>query len=240
MAELEFKAFFDFEDLKPAKAFAIVKSVLFPELSGQVGHPEILKAQGKIKVLGTGALPIQFGGIEFDVGHVGHYALDWVSVKSSVLSLSHYDQLALSLSTEPAMVMAYVVNYDYDHWQNAEDPLHYTSKGKEYRHLPMKSNELPYPLEQKIIDISQNPGRWRWRRGFVEIVASVLWVAEPFWRRSYANKERILNADWLKVTQPNALLTRIESYPEFFSSANGEQGNIQRRLRELLYPLAQQ
>ena len=48
---------------------------------------------------------------------------------------------------------------EYDYWQNAEDLLLYRVAGRAVEGLRLVSNNLPAPLEQKVVDISANPGR---------------------------------------------------------------------------------
>jgi hypothetical protein len=67
-------------------------------------------------------------------------------------------------------------------WQNAEDLLQYPSVGRSWQHLPMKSNGLPPPREQSIIDILDNPGRWSLHVGFIEAIGAVMWSGERFWQ----------------------------------------------------------
>jgi hypothetical protein len=131
--------------------------------------------------------------------------------------------------------MAWVVDVDYHHWQNASDPLQYRAVGKPYAHLPMKSNGLPYPLEQMIIDISANPGRWRLRNGYHEVVAAVMWLGNAFWKLTEADRTKIENADWLKVSNSISSVIKVQSADKCFTTADGEEGELQDRLRLLLF-----
>lgn len=134
------------------------------------------------------------------------------------------------------LVQGWVVDREYNYWQNAEDPLEYTTEGRSYAHLPMKSNGLPYPLEQMIIDTSQNPGRRVMRVGYVEAVGYVMWFGEPFWKITGTSKQKVISQGWLKCEERPGGILRVQAAEQPFTSAEGEQGEIQRRLRELLFP----
>jgi len=102
----------------------------------------------------------------------------------------------------------------------------------------MKSNGLPYPLEQRIIDTSKNPGRCILKRGYHEAVGSVVWLGEPFWQLSGAEKSSLAYFDWLRVSHPEQNVIRIQSAESCFSGPDAKDGEIQRRLRKLLFPSA--
>src|SRR5262249_762748 len=124
-------------------------------------------------------------------------------------------------------VMAWTANADYDYWQNAEDPLQYTAKGRGWDHLPTKSNGLPYPLEREIIDTSGNPGRWTLRSGYYEAVGSVMWLGESFWKLTGAKKDEVTGAAWIQVSNPVDSVTRLEVLRKCFSSDAGFERELQ-------------
>lgn len=94
--------------------------------------------------------------------------LDWLS-------------LIIALSFSGELLIAYVSQEGYDYWQNAKDPAQYTRAGKPLPDLPMKSNGLPFPLEQQIFDTSRNPGRFVHREGYIEAIGSPMWFSDKFW-----------------------------------------------------------
>lgn len=99
----------------------------------------------------------------------------------------------------------------------------------------MKSNGLPFPLEQQIIDTSQNPGRRILRDGFVEAVGSVMWLGEQFWPLTGASKQTVLAAEWLECEQLANGVLRIQVADAPFRTAEGASGALQDRLRSLLF-----
>jgi len=139
-------------------------------------------------------------------------------------------------TAQHGLVHGWVVDREYDYWQNAHDPLQYEAHGRSYAHLPMKSNELPYPLEQMIIDTSRNPGRRVIRMGYVEAVGHLMWFGEPFWKSTGTSKRTVLAQKWLKCEERPGGILRVQAADQPFTSAEGKQGEIQRRLRQLLFP----
>jgi len=183
----------------------------------------------------TKAFNLQGHGLEFESGCVRNSHLDFLQVQSDSETTLPWDDCAAKFIGSPHFVMAWVADTEYEFWQNAEDLLHYTSRGKPYEHLPQKSNELPYPLERTIIDISANPGRTIFREGYFEVVGSLMWLGEPFWKLAGTEKSKVQNTDWLSISKPLPSVLRIEAYPKNFTTDVGEEGKLQRKLRSLLF-----
>jgi hypothetical protein len=75
--------------------------------------------------------------------------------------------------------------------QNIFDPLQFQARGMSIEGLRMISNGLPFPLEQKIVDISRNPGRFELRQGYVVVAAAYMWFGDEFWQVTGQTPERI-------------------------------------------------
>jgi hypothetical protein len=132
--------------------------------------------------------------------------------------------------------MGWIADSEYQHWQNAYDPLQFKSVGKDFSHLPMKSNGLPYPLEQSIIDTSNNPGRRVIQNGYYEVVGSVMWLGEPFWGLTGADRTAVEHADWIHKSSPRSSVIRLQVADEAFVEGTGRSGELQGKLRLLLFP----
>lgn len=147
-----------------------------------------------------------------------------------------WDEWAAGFLNSPHFVMAWLADTKYQFWQNAEDPLEYVAAGRPFEHLSTKSNDLPPPLSQMIIDISSNPGRRLLRNGYYEVVGAVMWLGKQFWALTDADRSEVERASWIqkKAAGPNAL--RIEVAPKCFDTAEGVSGEIQRKLRDVLFP----
>ena len=131
-------------------------------------------------------------------------------------------------------VQAWISDKDYDYWQNAKDPKVFESAGREYAHLPMKSNGLPPPLTQNVIDTSGNPGRWSLKSGYIEAVGSAMWLGEPFWRLvGDTRRAELLSADWLEVGSAAAGVLFVKSAKHAFCEHSSDQ--TQDQLRAILY-----
>lgn len=115
------------------------------------------------------------------------------------------------------------------------DPLLYTSAGKSYSHLPMRSNGLPYPVEQKVIDISANPGWWLFHDRYIEAIGAVTWLGEHFWRLTGANREEVQNTPWVNMSPSGSSAVKLQVAPGCFVAAEGSSGELQKRLRSLLF-----
>lgn len=72
------------------------------------------------------------------------------------------------------------------------------------------------------------------RDGYIEGVSAEMWLGEPFWQYAKCTKQELLKQDWLHCeVRPSHLYVR--AWPEPFSNAEGEQGEIQRKLLDLLF-----
>lgn len=100
-----------------------------------------------------------------------------------------------------------VYDDEYEFWQNAADPIQYKGSGRSYAGLPMKSNGLPYSVEQMVIDTSANPGRRIFRQGYVEAIGAIMWLGEQFWSLTGARKQDVLAEVCLTCEElPNGVL----------------------------------
>lgn len=132
-------------------------------------------------------------------------------------------------------VSAWVADPDYQFWQSAKYLSHYKTLGRPWEHLPTKSNGLPPPLEQAIVDVSNNPGRWAFHDGFIEAVGAVMWFGERFWQVTGTSKQQVLSQPWLQCAEIAQGLLRVQAAAQCFSTDEGEAGDLQRKLRALLF-----
>lgn len=173
---------------------------------------------------------------EFDLGRIKNNHLDFLIIDHRGKHDFLCDQWAMPFLGDHSFVMAWLADSNYQYWQNAYDPLQYKGENRPFEHLPMKSNGLPYPLEQTIIDTSSNPGRFVIRDGYYEAVGAVMWLGEPFWQLTGADREAVERADWLQVSHPTATVMRIQAAGECFKGEEGSSRELQVRLRSLLFP----
>jgi hypothetical protein len=215
----------------------ILKKFLTPnaifKLNGQSIRSEaLLEALRKIH---RKSFDLEGEGFIISYGSIANPGLDFLTIKGLPLSQQSFDAWLEAFISDDNFTMAWVMDSVYDYWQNAHDPLQYTAVGKPYSHLPMKSNGLPYPLEKKIIDISNNPGRWTFHRGYVEAVAATMWLGDHFFQLTGTDKSFVENANWLKISKPFPSVLKIQAAKTCFDSVEGISGELQKKLRALLY-----
>lgn len=131
-------------------------------------------------------------------------------------------------------IQAWVSDLEYHYWQNAADPIEYTTRGRSYEDLPMKSNGLPYPMEQMVIDTSANVARREIKVGYVEAIGCPMWLGDLFWQYSVNNKDVIISELGDKVKELDGVIC-IEMVNGTFEDSST--ANEQRQLRSLLYGL---
>jgi hypothetical protein len=197
---------------------------------------DLAKVWPRLKRAGWTTFNLVGRGFVFDLGSVRNFQLDFLGIKAIGEHPSAWDKWVAGFIGNPNFVMGWLADVEYEHWQNAHDLLQYTAVGKPHEHLPKKSNGLPPPLEQTIIDISGNPGRRILRNGYYEVVGAVMWLGEPFWQLTKANKVEIERSQWLQLSEPRPTVVRIEASAECFTTAEGTSGELQQKLRTLLFP----
>ena len=167
--------------------------------------------------------------LEFDLAVVGASRHD--AIRISGPSNVDWDAWVRLLQGAGNFVQAFLVDREYHYWQNAQDPLEFRAHNRSYEGLPMKSNGLPFPLEQQVVDISNNPGRFVLREGFIEAIGSPMWFSNRFWDLTGANKNAVI-IEGVKVEEDDGL-TKI-SLGEPITERTGSV--IQDALRRSLFP----
>jgi len=140
------------------------------------------------------------------------------------------------LSANADFLQAWYADREYHHWAMEEDVDFYSRMGKSHAHLPKKDTGLPPPLNDPIIDISHNPGRRVIRGPYVEAVAAEMWLGQGFWELTGADREAVKTCDFLKTEEQDYGVLNIKAGPRVFTSDEGEEAEIQNRMRRLLYP----
>lgn len=171
-----------------------------------------------------------------DYSHVANYDLSFVSVQGCVRDEEDAEAWLAPFVTDKAFRHARLFDEEYDFWQNAEDPLQYEVRGRSYEGLPMRSNGLPPPVEQMVIDTSRNPGRRVLRDGFIEAVGCPMWLGESFWSISGTSRQVVFAEEWLRCETWRGSVVRLRPADAPFTSAEGRAGEIQEGVRRLVYP----
>lgn len=133
-----------------------------------------------------------------------------MSIEELAPNTADWNVWAAYAASLPGFIQAWKYDVDYDYWQNARDPLEYEISGRSAAHLPKRSNGLPAPLEQLEIDTSRNPGRTELKRGYVEAVATTMWLGDVFWGNlGISRLDELRAADWIRVATVNSAVVRI-------------------------------
>ncbi len=112
---------------------------------------------------------------------------------------------------ESSFLQARYYDYEYDYWQNAEDLLLYENSHIDVSTLPKKDNGFPFPLNDIIVDISNNPGRRIFRENYIEFVGIITWASKLLVERTgIKTKYPALNQDMFKVSIINNNAAMIE------------------------------
>jgi hypothetical protein len=200
------------------------------------GQPTTLtKAAAKLKRTGRPAFHLVGQGFDFHLASVRNHNVDFLGIKAEDLMASA-DEWVAEFWDSPDFVMAWVADSEYEFWQNAEDLLEYSVGKRSHDHLPKKSNGLPPPLEQTIIDTSGNPGRRVLRSGYIEVVGAVMWLGESFWQLTRADRDRLKDESWAQTSSPSPSVLRLHAADKCFTSDEGHERDLQVRLRETLFP----
>ncbi|NTS75534.1 hypothetical protein HR060_01530 [Catenovulum sp. SM1970] len=148
--------------------------------------------------------------------------------------IEHWQVWLPKLLKHPSFVQARIGFYDYDRQQNWDDLYFYEREGIDHSHLPKVDNGKPFPINQIVVDTSSNPGHWELRDDYIYGVGAMMWLGEHFFQRVNLDKQQVLDANWLEAEDCGEYV-QIKAYPALFNSADGEQGELQHKLKALLF-----
>lgn len=141
-----------------------------------------------------------------------------------------------ALMCDQRFVHAHLLDEEYNFWQNARDPLQYTTRGRSVEGLPMIHNGLPPPLARMDIDTSRNPGRRVLREGFIEAVGSPMWLSPRFFALTGARIEDLRLIQGIELASLDAGVIRVRRSAGPFTRGDGSEGALQDELRRALFP----
>ena len=91
------------------------------------------------------------------------------------------------LATINGFNYGYIEDYEFNYWQNAELLYFYEKWNAPHQNLPKKSNGMPFPLEEEIVDISLNFGRNIEHPGMLFAIAPIMWMNKSYINSAYPN-----------------------------------------------------
>jgi hypothetical protein len=187
----------------------------------------------KNQLRGRRTFLLEGDGFQAHLSCITDFRLGYLTVEG--LGWNWLEDCATHVTNMTSVVSCRWVDAEYDHWQNAEDPILYQVAGRSMKGLPMRSNDLPPPLARMVVDISSNPGRRILRDGYVEAISHrMLLGAEFFNRVPCASREAVVSAGWLKVTERSGGILDLVAEDQPFVDASST--TVQNRLRRLLFP----
>lgn len=172
------------------------------------------------------------GFVEFS--HLADKAFYRLDIKNLADSIEVAQSLIETLIDVPGFVQARIYDAEYDRWQNAESLTLFEVERVEHAHLPKKSNGLPFPLTQEIVDITKNPGRWVLRNGYIEAVGAFMWVSKSLLQVVGVDEKKLMDIDCFAVEDLGGVL-KIAAYDQCFTKASGAQAERQALLRKVLF-----
>jgi len=211
--------------------------LLGDDVVGELGENEcrLASVEDKLRSASKRHFGLSVSGGEIQYGHINNYAHSLIWVQNLVRDMADADLWVEPFCSASEFVQAWVYEPDYIRWQNAEDPLVYQAAGKSWQGLPMKSNGLPFPLEQTVIDTSQNPGRRVLRKGYVEAVGAIMWLGSAFLNRVGLSVAELRSESWLDIEELSSGALKIKVMDEVFTTAEADQEKLQNGLRSLLF-----
>lgn len=173
--------------------------------------------------------------LNIDYSTIARWNLSFLQVKG-IENNAQARSIVEPFSELPNFVYARLFDEEYDFWQNAQDPLQYQTRKRPYQHLPKKSNGMPFPLEKQIIDTDRNPGRRVFRSGYIEAIGHEMWLSLRFFELTRSSLRQIQSQSWISYEKtPGESIYLIASTSPFLQDT-GEEGSLQQKLRELLFP----
>lgn len=161
-----------------------------------------------------------------------------ISVKSiSSETAEFWDEVVKRFAHGDLLIQAYLIDVEYQYWQNQEGPDIYELKDKSHEHLRKIKRDAPRPHDDIIIDISQNPGRRVYTKNTViEAVGGVMWLTDQFFEITKAEKSDVCKIANLEIKEGDFL--KITADKNLFQNGDTDENlvNLQNQLREKLFP----
>ena len=134
-------------------------------------------------------------------------------------------------------IYGWLVDGEYQVWQNATSLDYYNRRGRSIDGLPLCSNGKPKPLTEMIVDTTQNPGRNVFHEGYIETVGGIMWFTDEFFRVTGCDKDALLRVPFVKTDEHDGIL-KVVLDEDLLAHAEGDQEMAvkQDTLRAILFP----
>ncbi len=84
---------------------------------------------------------------------------------------------------DPNFLSGRIADAEFEYWENADQLCLYEWKGRSHEGKRLVSNGLPFPLEEMVVDTSDNPGRRLFKPGYIEALGYEMWLSLDYLRR---------------------------------------------------------
>jgi len=167
-------------------------------LETRYGHIDSATYMSLVEKEGDWVYGFETPDIEIINGESGGFDLyKLIAIEKTIEKVITPSNWAQYFTSEQGFSTCRVFDADFDFWQNTTDPIEYQKSGRSYEKNELISNSLPYPLEDKIVDISKNPGVRIFRKGYIEAIGFEMWLSDCFFNaiEGYSTK-RLQAAGW--------------------------------------------
>jgi len=185
---------------------------------------------------------VESGPLKFYFSPSKTLGYDFLDIVDKVNSSMNWNHWVERFAQRPGFFQAFSYDENYRYWQGAYDLDTYERHGRSHAHLRKRKRRMPEPLDNLIIAIEDNPGRYVIRTehekqiGFVETVTAEMWLGPEFWPRTGADRDAVLNCEFLQVEEMEHDIIHIQTGYRTFTEDTGEQAELQNKMRRLLYP----
>lgn len=123
--------------------------------------------------------------------------------------------------------------YDYEYWQNANDPIEYEAHNKSMEGINAYHDEA---LNHTYIDTSANPGRRVLRDGYIEAVGHEMWFGKSFWEATGSSLAKLLETIDCAAEEIGENVHKIKFQAKPFTLSSGDEAKLQHEIRDILFP----
>ena len=218
---------------------AEVWALLLVWISGNASSVEQVKLHGTPMAAKDIAASIsKYNSHTFDIQYK-HCDLTFAIVTQygiSCLLLSGFPQTELleiveQFAAEDSFIQARLFDGEYEYWENASDPVEFSSRNRTFDGRKLRSNGLPFPLEKQVVDTSMNLGRRVLKKGFVESIGHIIWLGQKFWEHT---KQVRAFPQWLSSIECHKGYDRILIRTAPFSEHERD-ASLANRVRDALF-----
>ena len=193
-----------------------------------------LKVPIEINKLNGGGFHVEGDKFDFLMGFIASYKLVFVQIKiKENFENEWYKEWVDALIQLNGFVHAWVVDYEYNYWQNAADPSQYKFGGRSTEGIPMIQSDSPPPWDRWLIDTSSNAGLRKIRKGYIEAIGARMWFSEKFLALINRTIEEIQDAYPCKIEKYTEDVYQLSASVDIFKDSSTEAE--QRQLRAALY-----